>query len=79
MRHAFHPLAFVLGIFVIFIGLLVLRAAVRNFGEGSCLTGCCMWELGESILDIGCGMLSCGSVLGLGVLGLIAAGAWLHR
>ena len=71
MRHQFNPLAIILGIVIIFFALIVFRAAVRNFGEGSCLTGCCMWELGESLMDIGCGLISCSTMIGAGLLGAL--------
>src|SRR5438132_13483983 len=60
--HRVNPLTFLVGLAVLFFGLLVLRAAFRQFGQGSCLTGCCLWELADSIIDLGCGMIGCGGV-----------------
>lgn len=74
-----NPLFFLVGIVVIFVGLLVLRAAVKNMGEGSCLTGCCMWELGESIMDLGCGLVGCAGMAAITLFGMISLGGWLHR
>ena len=67
------------GLVVIFVGLLVLRAAVRQFGQGDCLMGCCLWELADSILDLGCGLIGCGSIFALAALPLLAWIGWLHR
>lgn len=64
------------GIVVIFFALLILRAAMRSFGQGDCLTGCCLFELGDSILDMGCGLVGCGGVLALLALPLVI---WLGR
>ena len=69
----------VVGLIVIFFALLILRAAVKQFGQGSCLTGCCLWELSESLLDLGCGLIGCGGVLGLLALPLLAWIGWVHH
>ena len=76
-RHGVNPLAFLLGLAIIFIGLLVFRAAIRNMGEGNCLMGCCLWEMADSILDLGCGLIGCGAALGLLILPIVAWG--LHH
>ncbi len=70
--HYTNPLVFLVGLFIIFLALLVFRAAVRQFGQGDCLLGCCLWEMADSILDLGCGLIGCGSVLALLLLPLLA-------
>ncbi len=78
MGHPVHLLALLVGLVVIFFGLIVLRAAMRQFGQGSCLTGCCLWELADSILELGCGLVGCGGLLALAALPFLAWIGWLH-
>ncbi len=69
----------VVGLIVIFFGLMVLRVAFRSAGEGSCATGCCLWELGNSIVDLGCGLIGCGATLALLAVPLVAYVGRLHH
>jgi hypothetical protein len=77
MRHV-NPIAVLVGLVVIFVGLIVLRAAFRQFGEGNPLAGCCMWELADSIIDLGCGLIGCATAA-TAVLALVAWLGWPHH
>ena len=80
MRHHYtNPLFFVVGLVIIFFALIVFRAALRNMGRGDCLTGCCLWELSDSLMDIGCGLIGCGGAMAMVALGWIAWTAWPHK
>ena len=56
----------IIGAFIILVALRLIAAAAREAGQGSCLTGCCLFEIGESLLDMGCGLIGCGGVLAAG-------------
>ena len=62
----------ILGIIIILIALRLFAAAAREAGQGSCLTGCCLFEIGESLLDIGCGLIGCGGALATIVIAILA-------
>lgn len=78
MRHGPNPFFFLIGLIVVIFGLLILRAALREAGEGSCLSACCLWEMGDSIMDLGCGLMGCGGVVTLALIGIFVGG-WLHH
>jgi hypothetical protein len=63
MHHGFSPIALLLGLAIIFIALMVFRAAIREGTQGSCLAGCCMWELADSLMDLGCGLIGCSGAI----------------
>ena len=78
MRHQTTVLSVIIGIIVLFIAFAVLRAALRAFGQGDCLTGCCMFELGESLMDFGCGSLGCSSLVLLCLVPIGLLRGWFH-
>jgi hypothetical protein len=69
--HHYTILGVILGVIIIFIALRLFAAAARETGEGSCLTGCCLFELGNSLMEMGCGLIGCGGLLACGVTAAI--------
>ena len=74
-----NPLAVLAGLVVIFLALLVSRAAWRQFGQGHGLAGCCLWELSDDLMGCGVRLIGCGSILALLALPLFAWIGWRHR
>ncbi len=72
-------LAVLVGLFVIWLALMVIRAAFRQTGQGDCLTGCCLFELGNMLLDTGCGLVGCGGLLGAFALAILGLVGFSHR
>ena len=76
-RHQTTVIGVLAGLVILFLGLIVLRAAFRQFGQGDCLVGCCLWELADSIIELGCGLIGCsGAVL---ATFLLVWFGWPHR
>ena len=61
-----------LGLIILYIALRLIFAGAREAGQGSCLTGCCLFELGESLMDLGCGLIGCGGALATFVITILA-------
>lgn len=70
--HHYGIIGAIVGIIIIFIALRIFAAGAREAGQGSCLTGCCMFELGNSLMDLGCSLVGCGGVLACGAVAAIA-------
>ena len=61
----------IIGIIIILVALRIMAAAAREAGQGSCLTGCCLFEIGESLLDMGCGLVGCGGLMAAGIVAVL--------
>jgi hypothetical protein len=67
------------GLVLIFLSFVVMRAAWQKFGSGHGLTGCCLWELSDDLMGCGTRLVGCGSLLALLALPLLAWIGWRHR
>jgi hypothetical protein len=70
--HHYGIIGAIVGIVIIFIALRIFAAGAREAGQGSCLTGCCMFDLGNSLMDLGCSLVGCGGVLACGAMAAFA-------
>ena len=63
------------GLITIFVLLILIGIMARRAGEGGCggvAAGCCLFELGESLMDMGCGLIGCGGALATIVISVLA-------
>ena len=73
-----HIVGVAIGLVLIFLALQGLRAAFRAFGQDSCLAGCCLFEISDWLLELGCSLAGCGGVLCLAALPVMLRLGWLH-
>jgi hypothetical protein len=72
-------LGVLIGVIIILVALRLLGAAFRETGRGDCLTGCCLFELGNSLIDLGCGLIGCGGALAILLIPIVHWAVSLHR